>query len=104
MLDFAPCLDDVFFRISDVVQSYLYRILVVFEVDNCLCSPCHGLLLGRYIAENRTWISVAVSDSHSRFEIVFGTGTRIDFPAACRNTAVTATFYIRRKVLDILLI
>ena len=73
-------------------------------MDDSFRPACHRFLLGRYIAEDGTRITVMVGDGHSRFKVVFGSGARINLPATGRYAAVTATFYGVREVVDVLFV
>src|SRR5699024_2428520 len=49
MLDFTPSLDNIFFRISHIVQSNVYRILIVTEINHSFRTTLNRLGGGRNI-------------------------------------------------------
>ena len=57
-----------------------------------------------YITENRARVSIIVRDCYSRFKIILGAGARIYFPSTGRYTAVTSSFHVWRKVVDVFLV
>ena len=49
MLDFAPGLDDVLFRIGHIMQRYIHRIFIIAQIDGSLCSSLYRLGSRRHI-------------------------------------------------------
>ena len=86
------------------MQRDFHRVLIVFQLDDCLRAACHCFLFGRYITENRAWVSIIVRDCYSRFKIILGAGARIYFPSTGGYAAVTASFHVWRKVVDVFLV
>ena len=77
MLDFTPSLDNIFFRISHIVQSNVYRILIVTEINHSFRTTLNRLGGGRNIIQHSGRIAIIVSDSDSRFKVIFITRTTI---------------------------
>ena len=103
MLDFTPSLDNIFFRISHIVQSNVYRILIVTEINHSFRTTLNRLGGGRNIIQHSGWITIIVSDSDSRFKVIFITRTTIHFPTAFTYTTVGTGMDIPLKVIQILL-
>ena len=101
MLDFAPCLDDIFFGIGHVVQCHVHRIFVVAQVDGGLCSALHLLRRRRYIVKISRRIPVAVCDGYCRFEIVFVARSAVHFPSPLADASVGAGMDVPEKVLHV---
>ena len=103
MLDFTPSLDNIFFRISHIVQSDVYRILIVTEINHSFRTTLNRLGGGRNIIQHSGRIAIIVSDSDSRFKVIFITRTTIHFPTAFTYTTVGTGMDIPLKVIQILL-
>ena len=58
MLDFTPSLDNIFFRISHIVQSDVYRILIVTEINHSFRTTLNRLGGGRNIIQHLSLIHI----------------------------------------------
>ncbi len=85
MGDLRPGLDHVFLRIDHVIERYGQRTAVIAHIDACMRAAVDIFYRGTFIVEIGRHVSVAVSHSQRRLEIILVARGGIHLESARRS-------------------